>query len=534
MNALNNFRKTLFALATLSLAFATISPTGARAEAETMAFKLALANAVSIDESLLEFYRKREFRPLWIVGDAASNRRAALFSALEDAAGHGLPRNRYRPEELRSQFAAANTLRELAIAEASASLAYIRFARDLHTGALEPEEIDEGIKRKRRPVETDFLMTRILAPDPRSFLAILAPSDPAYLKLRKELMRLDIAIANGGWGETIGTDIEFLRPGDRGQDVVALRNRLIRMGYLSRNARVEYDIHVENAVKRFQSRHGFSADGITGPLTISALNKSAEERRVQVAASLERLRWLNQPLGNNHVLVNLADFSARIIENGQTAFYTKAVVGKSERDLNTPEFSGLMTHMIVNPVWHVPYSIASKEVLPVWKEDPTAESELLIFDKENNEVDRATIDFEQYSESNFPFSLKQPPGPLNALGEVKFMFPNKYSIYLHDTPEKNLFERDVRAFSHGCVRLGKAHELATFLLAKQVQFPERLLELALVEEEEIKFDLAEPLPIHLVYRTVWVSAGGEVNYRQDIYGRDRKIFDSLIEAGLVS
>ena len=289
-----------------------------------------------------------------------------------------------------------------------------------------------------------------------------------------------------------------------------------------------------NAIKRFQARHGFSTDGIAGPLTIGALNKSAKERRVQVAASLERLRWLNRPLGNNHVLVNLADFSARIIENGHTAFYTKAVVGKSESELNTPEFSGLMTHMIVNPIWHVPYSIASKEVLPVWKEDPTAESELLIFDKENNVVDRDTIDFTEYSETNFPFSLKQPPGPLNALGEVKFMFPNKYSIYLHDTPEKNLFDRDVRAFSHGCVRLGKAHELATFLLAKQVPYPELLLEQALVEEEEIKFDLAEPLPIHLVYRTVWVSGGGEINYRQDIYGRDRKIFESLIEAGLVS
>ena len=327
-----------------------------------------------------------------------------------------------------SLFADARTTKDLAVAESATSLAYLQFARDLHTGALEPEAIDEGIKRKRRNIETSFLMTRILAPDPDSFLAELAPSNPAYLNLRKELLRLDIAIAKGGWGRPIRSDVEILRPGDRGRDVVTLRNRLIRMGYLSRNASVEYGVHLENAVKRFQSRHGFSDDGIAGPLTIEALNKSAEERRVQVAASLERLRWLNQPLGNNHVLVNLADFSARIIENGQTAFYTRAVVGKSESDLNTPEFSGLMTHMIVNPIWHVPYSIASKEVLPVWKEDPTAESELLIFDEENNVVDRDTIDFAEYTEANFPFRLKQPPGPLNALGDVKFMFPNKYSI----------------------------------------------------------------------------------------------------------
>ena len=534
MKVTNSLRQNVFALAALAAIYAVVPISEARAEAEAMSFKLAVANEISSDESLFNFYRERDFQPIWIVGESAAARRAALLSAIGDATSHGLPKNRYMPEQLRNQFANAETLEDLAIAESSASWTYLQFARDLHTGALEPEDIDEGIKRKRFKVSTDFLMAQLLSADPEKVLANLAPSDLAYLKLRKELLRLDIAIAEGGWGEPIRSDIKLLKLGNRGQDVVELRNRLIRMGYLSRNASIEFGLHLENAVKRFQARHGLTTDGVVGYLTIDALNKSAEERRVQIAAALERLRWLNRPLGSNHVLVNLADFSTRIIENGQTAFYTKSVVGKSESELNTPEFSGLMTHMIVNPIWHVPYSIASKEILPVWKEDPTAESELVIFDQENNQIDRSTIDFSEYTESNFPFRLKQPPGPLNALGQVKFMFPNKYSIYLHDTPEKNLFDLDVRAFSHGCVRLEKARELATFLLAKQVVFPERLLAQAFVEEDEIRFNLAEPLPIHLIYRTVWVGPEGDINYRHDVYGRDKKIFESLLEAGFVS
>ena len=535
MKSIASLSKIQLAAAALALALTGYSVEDARAETDMLAFRLALTSEVSDDETLLSFYRDRDFRPIWLAGEDAKERRIELLSALDDAVGHGLPSFRYKPDRLKNLFANAESNWDLAVAEGAASKAYLQYARDLNTGALEPEDIDEGIKRKRRHIETDFLMERILSSDPDAFLASLAPANPAYRELRKELLRLDAMIAKGGWGEPLPSEIGILRLGDKGREVVALRNRLIRMGFLARNANVSFDVHVENAVKRFQSRHGFSADGVVGSLTTDALNISARDRRIQVAASLERLRWLNEPLGNKHVLVNLADFSARIIENGQTAFYTRAVVGQSsDSDLNTPEFSGLMTHMIVNPIWHVPYSIASKEVLPVWQEDPFAEEQLLIFDKENNEVDRAMIDFTQYSETNFPFSLKQPPGPLNALGDVKFMFPNKYSIYLHDTPEKNLFSKDVRTFSHGCVRLGKAHDLARFLLAKQYQFPDRLLDEALYEEEEIKFDLAEPLPIHLVYRTVLVNAGGEINYRNDVYGRDRKIFDSLIEAGLIS
>ena len=245
MKVLMNFRQCASALAALLMVSALVPFNYARAETEAMAFKLALANAVSSDESLFDFYRQQQFRPIWIVGEAAKARRIALLTALEEAAGHGLPINRYELESLRSKFSDAETIKDLAAAESAASQSYLRFARDVHTGALDPEGIDEGIKRKRVHIETDFLMAGILSPNPESFLARLAPTDSAYLRLRKELLRLDKAISGGGWGSPIRSDIDVLKLGDRGRDVVALRNRLIRMGFLSRNASVEYDVHIE-------------------------------------------------------------------------------------------------------------------------------------------------------------------------------------------------------------------------------------------------------------------------------------------------
>jgi len=208
------------------------------------------------------------------------------------------------------------------------------------------------------------------------------------------------------------------------------------------------------------------------------------------------------------------------------------VIGKLGHDTQSPEFSDVMEFMVVNPTWSVPRSIVVNEYLPQFKEDPLAESQLQLLDPDGNIIDRSTVDFAAYTPETFPYALRQPPEEGNALGKVKFMFPNTYNIYLHDTPTKSLFAKDVRAFSHGCIRVGAPFEFAYFLLARQSDNPKGLFESYLNTGAEAVLNLVESVPVHLVYFTAWPDDSGSMGYRRDIYGRDKKLFSALAEAGV--
>ena len=233
------------------------------------------------------------------------------------------------------------------------------------------------------------------------------------------------------------------------------------------------------------------------------------------------------------MLVNLADFTTKIIDNGKVTFETRSVVGKNQSDRRTPEFSDEMDHMVINPTWFIPRSIATKEYLPLMKRNPNALSHLRVVDSRGRTVSRSSINFSKYTERTFPFNMMQPPSRPNALGLVKFMFPNKYNIYLHDTPSKNLFARNVRAFSHGCVRLQQPFDFAYALLAKQEANPQAFFQATLKTGRETRVDLKEPVPVHLIYRTAISKPKGGMEYRRDVYGRDAKIFNALTKAGVV-
>jgi murein L,D-transpeptidase YcbB/YkuD len=209
------------------------------------------------------------------------------------------------------------------------------------------------------------------------------------------------------------------------------------------------------------------------------------------------------------------------------------VIGKNVPDQRTPEFSDEMDHMVVNPTWNVPRSITTKEYLPMMKRNPNAASHLKILDSRGRVVPRGSIDFAAYTERNFPYSMKQPPSDGNALGLVKFMFPNKYNIYLHDTPSKSLFQRDVRAFSHGCVRLGDPFDFAYALLSAQTDDPVGQFQRVLKTRTETVVKLDNPVPVHLVYFTAYPTSKGRMSYRRDVYGRDAAIFTALEKAGVV-
>ena len=237
-------------------------------------------------------------------------------------------------------------------------------------------------------------------------------------------------------------------------------------------------------------------------------------------------------VGTRHILVNQADFSAKIVDDGQVTFETRAVIGKNVHDRRSPEFSDEMEHMVINPSWYVPRSIITKEYLPKLQSNPNAVGHIQITDRSGRQVNRGAVDFTQFTARNFPFAMRQPPSKSNALGLVKFMFPNKYNIYLHDTPQKSLFAREVRAFSHGCIRLAQPFEFAYALLAKQEEDPKAFFHRVLNTGKETTVKLDQKVPVHLIYRTAYMGPKGEVQYRRDVYNRDAKIWDALQKAGV--
>jgi L,D-transpeptidase YcbB len=245
------------------------------------------------------------------------------------------------------------------------------------------------------------------------------------------------------------------------------------------------------------------------------------------------LRWIGDaPRGERHVWVNLPDFTAKIVDHGAVTFSTRAVIGKDTDGQHTPEFSDMLEYMVINPSWSVPRSITVKEYLPLLQRNPNAVGHLSVVDRNGRVVPRGAVNFAGYTARSFPFALRQAPSDRNALGKVKFMFPNPYNIYLHDTPAKDLFENEVRAYSHGCVRLGSPFDFAYALLAVQSDDPQSDFSRILNTGSETAVRLDQPIPVHLVYFTAWPGANGQMNYRRDIYARDTGIWNALRAAGV--
>jgi murein L,D-transpeptidase YcbB/YkuD len=493
------------------------------------AFAQGLSAAAQDDEVLSAFYSNRNYAPLW-TSDADVARRQALFDALDTAGLHGLPEPRYDAKGLRAKFAAAQTEGDLGRLDVDMSRTYLAFVRDMTSGAIVPSKVTADIKREIA-VRDPALVLAAAAGDVAGYLATLPPTAPQYARLMKEKFALEAIIAKGGFGAKLGA--AELAPGLVGAAVVALRDRLMTLGYLDRSFTESYDPVMADAVQRFQLDHGLTADGVANNRTIDALNVGAEDRLKSVVVAMERLRWMGDaPLGARHIWVNQPDFVAKVVDDGKVTFRTRVVIGKVGADTESPEFSELMEYMVVNPTWSVPRSITVKEYLPMLQRNRNAQGQLQVIDGAGRVVPRSAINFASYTTKNFPFALRQPPSDGNALGKVKFMFPNPYNIYLHDTPSKSLFDKEVRAFSHGCIRVGSPFDLAYTLLTPQSDDPQGLFETYLETGRESVLNFTTPIPVHLVYFTAWPNDQGKISYAADIYGRDAMIFAALTEAGV--
>ncbi|SDN86395.1 Murein L,D-transpeptidase YcbB/YkuD [Lutimaribacter pacificus] len=498
-------------------------------EAEMTAFRQAVASSAARDKDIAAFYQSREYKPFWTAANAGARRRA-LIEALSDAPEHGLPARRYDVEGLLARLDAARTPKARGIVEVEMSRVFVQYARDVQTGVLVPGRVVSDIKREVPYRERLSYLENFARSHPRGFFRALPPDSNEYTRLMKEKKKLESLLGAGGWGAQVPAGA--LKPADTGAAVVALRNRLIAMGFLRRTTTQSYDAAIQKAVQQFQLAHGLEADGVAGASTMAEINKDAGERLQSVLVAMERERWMNMPRGERHILVNLTDFTARVMDNDTLTFETRSVVGATASDRRSPEFSDVMEFMVINPTWNVPRSIAVKEYLPMFQRNPNAAGHLRLVDSRGRTVSRSAVNFGAYTARTFPFNIKQPPGQRNALGLVKFMFPNKYNIYLHDTPAKNLFSREVRAFSHGCIRLQEPFDFAYTLLSRQTDDPEGFFRAKLNTGVETVVPLEQPVPVHLIYRTAFTKAKGHMQYRRDIYGRDAQIWSALSEAGV--
>jgi murein L,D-transpeptidase YcbB/YkuD len=364
------------------------------------------------------------------------------------------------------------------------------------------------------------------------FLNSLEPP-PNYQRLKVAQKRYENIVTSGGW-ERIPKGPE-LKEGDWHDNVILLRKRLMLtedLTKLSTENAGYFDGTLEKAVQLFQRRHGLNSDGIVGPSTLLALNVPAEKRLEQILVNLERLRQMPRSLGERYIEVNIPAFTLKIMDNGEIVQTMRVVVGRKDRP--TPVFSGRITYLEINPYWTVPPQIAKKDILPKIQQDPyyLIRKQIKVFENWKRtaaELDPFSIDWNQVGERYFPYKLRQEPTANNALGQVKFIFPNKLNVYLHDTPLKELFQRQRRSFSSGCVRVEKPIDLAAYLLNDNHTWNRQKLSRMMKEKKQTPkvILLKHPISVYLLYQTVWMEDEDEVHFRNDIYHRDQALAQSL-------
>ncbi|MCG8408867.1 MAG: L,D-transpeptidase family protein, partial [Phycisphaerales bacterium] len=360
----------------------------------------------------------------------------------------------YQPELLADMANTATTLQELADVEINLSKVFVDYATHLAAGRVEPNKFNREINLfPGAPDPVDILTGIADTEEFTDYILALAPNTPNYDRLKRALALYREKAENGGW--PVIPEGEVLKPGMEDPRVPVLLERMIAQDLYEGAGNGEgllYDGDIVDAVKLFQERHGLEVDGVIGKNTLAQINVPIEERIHQMELNMERRRWMKDDLGYKYVFANLADQAVKVVKGTKTIHWARIVVGKPYH--RTPVFSENMTYAVVNPYWNVPRSIAVNEYLPKLRKNPGAvRAQNIRVLSGKNEFDPYSIPWNTYSKANFPFRLRQDPGKGNALGRIKFMFPNKFNVYIHDTPSKSLFARASRAFSHGCMRV---------------------------------------------------------------------------------
>ena len=488
-------------------------------------------------DEVTKLYLLRSFVPAWIDANGRAIEAAGRFVAyLRDVSAEGLVPEQYRPDELGRRLDAVadgrGSLDQLVDLDLLLSDTWLTLAGHLLRGRVDPEKLyGQWLATPRERDLVSLLDTALASGDLVAVLGELEPAYPNYALLRDALARLR-TIDPASEPPRVGTGFA-LRLGDEDERVPSIRRRLRFTGDFPEGGNLDdtrFDGLVDAALLRFQARHGLEADGIFGRGTRAMLNRSPADLVRQVEANMERYRWLPQAPESRHLRVNIADFRLELVEENEVVMGMDVIVGRKYRQ--TPVFSGKMTYLVFSPYWHLPPTIAREDILPRLKRDPNSLAEdgirvLQGWGENEREIDPTSVDWRRISPRNLPYHFRQDPGPQNALGRVKFMFPNRFSVYLHDTPAKQQFDRAQRDFSSGCIRVERPADLATQLLLEDPAWtPERIGE-AMNRKSEQTVNLPRSIPVYLYYLTAWVDGSGELQLREDIYERDKLLLEAL-------
>lgn len=481
------------------------------------------------EQTILDVYRDNGFRPMWTRPQVES-----LLRMIMTAPDHGLDPSDYSADALYvvlAQWLQDQSDEARARAEILLSESMLRYAYHRRYGKVEANRIDPDINFRRQtfnghPV-SENVHAAMASSSLDSFLEQVAPSGPFYRKLQHWLGVYRRIQAEGGWPAVPAGPT--LRQGDESPRVSVIRTRLETAGYPDRSAAMRrdyFDAELQAAVRRFQVRHNLEADGVVGKMTIAAMNVPVESRVDQIRISLERLRWSSQEPSETLVAVNIAGFDAVFFRAGEPAWTTRAMVGQNYR--KTPVFRGTITYMEFNPTWTIPPGILRNDILPAVQRDPNylAAKQIEVIDNKGKVIDPNTVNWNQYKTS-VPYTLRQTPGPHNSLGTVKFIFPNEHFVFLHDTPQRELFDRPERAFSSGCIRIEDPLRLAELLLDDPAKYNRSSLQAIVDSRETRRIKLNPKIPVAILYMTAALDGDGQVTFSKDIYGRDPAVLAAL-------
>ncbi|NNE22040.1 MAG: L,D-transpeptidase family protein [Rhizobiales bacterium] len=484
------------------------------------------------DERLFQmftYYQDRNFKPIWTRDSGAKTKGRKLLEALKAADEHGLNPANYSLEDIEDRIDSKNP-EVLAELDLLLSDIFADYSRDLSKGRIKPSSINRDLAIQPHGPGPLFLIDGAeQAEDLLPYLKTVQPQTPRYDRLKVKLADYRKIAAAGGW-PLVPTG-KTLKPGDSDPRVPVLARMLEIVGDLPGSyvpAGTLYDDELVAAVKRFQLRHGRNDDGVIGPSTLKAIQVPIDKRIQQIVLNLERRRWMKDDLGKRYVFVNQADQVLKVVDekNGKekTVHTARVVVGKPYH--RTPVFSNTMKYIVINPYWNVPSSIANNEYLPKLRRNPgaLARENIRLLTTGGQQVNPLSIDWSTVR--RIPYRLRQDTGARNALGRIKFMFPNKFNVYIHDTPSKSLFARESRYFSHGCMRVQNPEQLASTLLAGQGWSPNKIASQIASGKRRI-VNLKKHIPVHVTYLTSWANKDGSVHFRDDIYGRDKILAKAL-------
>lgn len=500
--------------------------------------------AVALNEAILNkdiinnFYINRQFEFAWFTANTLSAQGRVLISSIAGIGSEGLLPLDYHSAKIQTLLNTDLPTQDVAAFDILLSDAFLSLASHLQAGKVDPLALSTEWEANRRHSNLSALLQRVTdSGDVARVLDSLRPKQSRYYRLKIALTKVS-ALSNLAWQHPLAeTPLLKLSTSDNRIPVITQRLKVwgdLHSGHVLESGGpaddefpLMYTPALAEAVKMFQRRHGLEADGIIGRETIKAINISPEERAKQIIVNMERWRWLAADLGDKHLLVNIAAFELKIIDNNETVFVKPVMVGRNYR--KTPVFSNKIRYLVLNPTWTVPYKLAVQDKLADIQKDPGYLNRLGIRVFRGDSavaIDPYTIHWNEITTRNFPFRLVQGPGPQNALGQVKFMFPNPHDVYLHDTPSRELFKKAERAFSSGCIRVSDPLELAEFLLRDQGWDKERIAA-SIAKGVTETVSLKTSLPIHIEYWTAWVDRQGVLNFRNDIYERDQPLWQAL-------